>query len=84
MGDVAIRELRNDTSGVLRRVEAGERIRLTVSGRAVAEIVPLARRPRYVRWEELWGGPLDVAADPAAAGELRDLLPGTTDDLPSE
>ena len=51
--DIPARDLRNDVSGVLRRVQAGERLRVTVSGRPVAELVPLARRPRSVRWQEL-------------------------------
>jgi prevent-host-death family protein len=40
------RELRNRISRVLREVEAGERMRVTVGGRAVAELVPIggARR----------------------------------------
>ena len=35
------RELRNDVSTVLRRVEAGEEFIVTVSGRPVAELRPL-------------------------------------------
>ena len=37
------RELRNDVSAVLRRVEAGEEFVVTVSGRPVAELRPLGR-----------------------------------------
>jgi prevent-host-death family protein len=48
MSDVPARELRNDVSAVLRRVEAGERLRVTVSGRPVAELVPLSRRQRSI------------------------------------
>ena len=33
-------ELKRDASGLLRRVEAGERIVVTVHGRAVADLVP--------------------------------------------
>ncbi|MGH3889457.1 MAG: type II toxin-antitoxin system Phd/YefM family antitoxin [Pseudonocardiaceae bacterium] len=33
MTEIPLRELRNDTSGVLRRVEDGERFTVTVSGR---------------------------------------------------
>lgn len=79
MADVAARDLRNDVSAVLRRVEAGERLRVTVSGRPVAELVPLPTRPTSLRWEDLgehW------RADPGLAAELRDLLPDTTDDTP--
>lgn len=41
--DVSARELRNHTAAVLRRVEAGERLRVTVSRRPVAELAPLGR-----------------------------------------
>ncbi|MGH3472552.1 MAG: type II toxin-antitoxin system Phd/YefM family antitoxin [Nocardioidaceae bacterium] len=37
-------ELRNTVSEVLRRVESGERLTVTVDRRPVAEIVPLRRR----------------------------------------
>ena len=38
MADIPARDLRDDVSAVLRRVEAGERIRVTVSGRPAAEL----------------------------------------------
>ena len=41
--DVSSRELRNRTAEVLRRVEAGERVRITVNRRPVAELGPLGR-----------------------------------------
>lgn len=82
MADVPARELRNDVSGVLRRVEAGERLRVTVSGRPVAELVPLAARPRSMRWEAFAQGREDWGADSGLARELADLLPETTDDIP--
>lgn len=47
MADVSARDLRNYTAAVLRRVEAGERLRVSVNRRPVAELVPLAR-PRWV------------------------------------
>jgi len=34
--EIPLRELRNETSAVLRRVEEGERLTVTVSGRPVA------------------------------------------------
>jgi prevent-host-death family protein len=40
------RELRNDIGRVLREVEAGERLRITVDGRPVADLVPIAGTPR--------------------------------------
>jgi len=41
--DVSARDLRNHTAAVLRRAEAGERLRVTVNRRPVVEIVPLGR-----------------------------------------
>ena len=41
--DVSARDLRNHTAAILRRVEAGERLRVTVSRRPVAELAPLGR-----------------------------------------
>jgi prevent-host-death family protein len=43
MADLSSRHLRNRTSEVLRRVEAGERFRVSVNRRPVAELVPLTR-----------------------------------------
>jgi prevent-host-death family protein len=82
MADIPARELRNDVSAVLRRVEAGERLRVTVSGRPVAELVPLAARPRSMSWDTFIRGREDWQADPALARELAELLPETTDDAP--
>jgi prevent-host-death family protein len=80
--DIPARDLRNDVSAVLRRVEAGERLRVTVSGRPVAELVPLAERPRSISWDRFIRESDRWRADPGLVGELADLLPGTTDDLP--
>lgn len=82
MASIPARELRNDVSGVLRRVESGERLRITVSGRPVAELIPLPLRQRFMTWaafqQHLEGG----RADPELSRELAELLPETTDDLP--
>ena len=42
MKTIPQRELRNRVSKVLREVEAGERMRITVDGRPVADLIPLA------------------------------------------
>jgi len=82
MIDLPARELRNNVSGVLRRVEAGERLRVTVSGRPVAQLIPLPGRPQSLPWDEFVRGAEDWRADPGLARDLRDLLPETTDDDP--
>jgi len=43
MAEVSARDLRNHTAAILRRVEAGERLWVTVSRRPVAELAPLGR-----------------------------------------
>ncbi|AYG03253.1 type II toxin-antitoxin system Phd/YefM family antitoxin [Gryllotalpicola protaetiae] len=48
MASVGVRELRQNASEVLRRVEAGEEIEVTVNGRLAARIVPALRAvPNY-------------------------------------
>ena len=73
-------ELRNDVSGFLRRVEAGESLQITVSGRPVAELRPLQVRPLTMTWSALQGGLLP--SDDGLTDDLRTLAPDTTDDLP--
>lgn len=80
--DIPARDLRNDVSAVLRRVEHGEHLRVTVSGRAVAQLLPLPARPRSMAWSAFFQDSARWRADPGLAHDLADLLPGTTDDLP--
>lgn len=82
MTDVASRELRNNTRALLARVEAGESITITVDGRPVATLEPVKRRPAWMSRETFIRDVLPYQADPALRGELRALLPETTDDLP--
>ena len=82
MADIPARELRNDVSAVLRRVEAGERLRVTVSGRPVAELVPLPSKPTSIPWEQFRESLKGALADPGLTDELAELIPDTTDDLP--
>jgi prevent-host-death family protein len=82
MADIPARELRNDVSAVLRRVERGERLRVTVRGRPVAELVPLPARPTSMTWDAFVRDSHRWRADTALADELAELLPGTTADLP--
>lgn len=54
--NVPQRELRNNTAGLLRRVEAGERLRITVHGHPIAELVPVDRAQPFVPFDELVDG----------------------------
>ncbi|MGH3560180.1 MAG: type II toxin-antitoxin system Phd/YefM family antitoxin [Mycobacterium sp.] len=82
MSEVASRELRNDTAGVLRRVRDGENITITVNGRAVAVLT--AVRPERRRWltkTEFVARLRHAQADPGLRDDLAALAGDTTDDL---
>lgn len=71
--NVPQRELRNHTAELLRRVERGERLRITVNGHPVADLGPLADEARFVPRDELlrdFSGLL--RADDPLARELRE------------
>ena len=82
MSEVASRELRNDTAGLLRRVQAGEEITVTVNGKAVARLTTLQpTRRRLLTRDELVRRLDRAQADPALRVELAALAGDTTDDL---
>jgi prevent-host-death family protein len=82
MVEVATRELRNDTAGVLRRVEAGETVIITVRGKPVAELIPHRRdEPRWMPREELIELLKTHSADPGLRDDLERIAGDTTDDL---
>ena len=76
------RELRNNYRGLLREVEAGGEVTITMEGRPVARLVPITRRRRFVAaadLERILGGePLDVEAF------LRDVRPPDSDRIADE
>lgn len=45
---IPLRDLRNQTSRILRRVEHGQRFLISVSGRVVAELGPRSTKPYFV------------------------------------
>lgn len=69
MATIPQKELRNNVGDVLRRVEAGEELTVTVSGRPVARVVPVANRRRWVGGAEL----RRVWETPPPAGMEADL-----------
>jgi len=74
MATVPQRELRNNTAELLRRVERGERVRITVHGHPVADLVPVERAQAFVPFDELvneLGGLM--RADDRLDQELREL-----------
>lgn len=79
--EVPLRDLRNRPSAVLRRVEAGERLVVTVDRRPVAALVPLDRRRSWVPAQAVWKGVAATQADPALTGQLDALLPDRVADV---
>ena len=74
--EAGIRELRDNLSRYIRRIEAGERIAVTAHGRVVAELVPPgggARASRAGRWDELIAA--GVLHPPLEAGHPFDDWP---------
>ncbi len=81
MATVPQRELRNNTAELLRRVERGERLTITVHGHPVADLVPREQRRPFIPLDEVareMGGLL--APDDRFDEELPDLLAASTDD----
>jgi len=76
---VSVRELRNHTAEVLRRVEAGERLRVTVDRRPVAELAPLPARDVWVPRERVLEALMQ--ADAELRADLGKALPDTVDEL---
>ena len=74
---MGLRELRQQASELVRRVEAGEEVTITVAGRPSARLVPVAPHT-WREWDEvaeLFDGPADEAwnADrDRIEGELAD------------
>ena len=82
MSDVAripVRELRNRVSEVLRRVEAGETLEVTVNDRPVAVLMPRSTRPATMPTQAFLAGL--VQADPDLRRDLETQLTESTDDL---
>ena len=82
MVEIASRELRNNTAGVLSRVQKGEDVVITVNGRGVASLVPVhAARRRWLPREELARRLQRHQADAALRDDLAALAGETTEDL---
>jgi len=67
---------------VLRRVEAGESVVITVRGKPVADLVPhRAEGPRWVGPDEVMEIVTKYSADPGLRDDLERIAGDTTDDL---
>ncbi len=52
MSVIGVRELRQSASEILKKVEAGEVATITVSGRAVAQIIPI-KAQMWTTWQHV-------------------------------
>ena len=76
MASTGIRELKDNLSRYIRRIEAGERIAITAHGRIVAELVPpgtAAKAAARSRFDELVAA--GVIRPPLESGDLTENWP---------
>ena len=78
---IGVRELRNDVSEVLRRVESGEEFVVTVRGRPIARLVGLDQKPTTMPAKAFFEALENAAADPKILDDIKDATAGTTDDV---
>jgi prevent-host-death family protein len=75
---IGLRELRQHASDIVRRVEAGDTVTVTVSGRPAAQIIPVDRRT-WRCWDDIAGL---FSPDRAAEGWTADR--DRLDDSPTD
>lgn len=88
---VGIRELKDNLSHFVRRVEAGERVTVTANGRVVAELVPPAAGTRtrpVARFDALVAEgivvPAEEQGDPTEGWPVIRMAPGSVRELLDE
>ena len=74
------RELRNDIGKVLREVGSGKTIRITVDGRPVADLSPVADRRVGVPWAEIVRMVEQTPVDPGYGRDASIDEPITSED----
>jgi prevent-host-death family protein len=79
--EIPQRELRNDIANVLKRVAGGQRLRVTVRGRPVADLVPVSEARRFVPRSEFGAILLEDPLDRRFQEDVRTALGGTVDEL---
>lgn len=82
MRNIPQRELRNEIARVLREVEAGERLRVTVDGRPVADLVPVeGPRRTFVSRDAVTELLEKASLDRGFLGDLEPAAGATIDEL---
>jgi prevent-host-death family protein len=78
--EIGVRELRNNTAAVIDAVTAGERVMLTVRGEPVADLVPHARRTRWLSGDWLSEQLPERSADSGLTTVLEESAGHTLDE----
>jgi len=79
--EIPQRELRNNISAVLREVEGGEAVRVTVRGRPVAELVPIAAGQDHVSPSEVRRIVREAPLDSGFSADVESVAGATIDEL---
>ena len=75
------RELRNHIGKVLREVEDGKTIRVTVDGRPVADLVPVRHRRTFVPWSEIERIIREAPLDANFKRDVEEVMGDTIDEM---
>jgi prevent-host-death family protein len=79
--EIPQRELRNNVAAVLREVEAGVAVRVTVRGRPVADVVPLPPGQDHLSPAEVRRIVHEAPLDAAFGADLEAVAGATIDEL---
>jgi prevent-host-death family protein len=78
---IPVRELRNDSAGILRQVEAGRTFLITVAGREVAALGPVASPTRFTSRAVLEAILREAPLDDQFMHDVRDAFDDRIDEL---
>jgi prevent-host-death family protein len=79
--EIAQRELRNNVGAVLREVAAGNRVRVTVRGRPVADLVPVSGLTDHLTPVDVERIVREAPLDPGFAADVEAAAGWTIDGL---
>ena len=79
--EVPQRELRNNVGQILREVASGTRLRITVRGKPVADLIPIEHRPSAVPWSVIERIVDEAPLDAKFADDVHDLFGQTIEEM---
>jgi len=79
--EIPQRELRNNIGAVLREVESGQAMTVTVRGRPVAELVPVSSKKEHLSAGEVERIARDAPLDEGFAADVEEVAGDTIDEL---